>query len=574
MSYQALALVPEKTKDFIAAMEVLADVFGNPEKVLAVRMADLKKLGKCPPETLNGKWNYQAIVSFCLKVEVLVQDLLDLAEADGDEQLRNDVYSSAVRSSVQNLFSLKEIEKMRNSNKRGKEGLEEHLKFVKDFRAKAQTMVEPNLDVMVEPKRIENQSEDTTKRSFHHIFKKPRRFEDCRVCSTLDEEGIAGLFEDHLSDDVTGCPKFQAMTVEERKITCLKARICWKCCNKDIVFNTWHFKNCSVNKTHNLPNTCVKYPKCFMHAWLCTAHKDANKFKITEFTKKFKINPPMKTETAANKKPQFDLIDSAKPDDVAKVIKNMRRNARKRGAEVYDVPDGDSMFILAPLKGKTEPVLGFLDSGCSDAVFKQDVVSSQLQGVCINQGPICCTGVGGIKLQAKQEWIVKLRRKDGNYQLVQGLTLDDLCAPMPIVNTVKAVEELKNSDISNDALQNCCVPAIIGGEVGVILGIRYNNIRPKEVHSLESGLTIYSINLETHDPTHNAAIGGPHKSFTALLVEEKGGIQVRAGSHEEEEEEEECCGVLGSVVECVVACDGWSPQLQKVTSTPKKSPQP
>ena len=106
---------------------------------------------------------------------------------------------------------------------------------------------------------------------------------------------------------------------------------------------------------------------------------------------------------------------------------------------------------------------------------------------------------------------------------MQGLTLDDLCAPMPIVNTVKAVEELKNSDISNDALQNCCVPAIIGGEVGVILGIRYNNIRPKEVHSLESGLTIYSINLETHDPTHNAAIGGPHKSFTALL-NRNGGI--------------------------------------------------
>ena len=96
---------------------------------------------------------------------------------------------------------------------------------------------------------------------------------------------------------------------------------------------------------------------------------------------------------------------------------------------------------------------------------------------------------------------MKLRRKDGNYQLVQGLTLDDLCAPMPIVNTVKAVEELKQSDVSNDALQNCCVPAIIGGEVGVILGIRYNNIRPKEVHSLESGLTIYFINLETHNLT-------------------------------------------------------------------------
>ena len=186
LSGQALALVPENTKDFTAALDVLADVFGNPEKVLAVRMSDLKKLGKCPPKTLNGKWNYQAIVTFCLKVEVLVQDLIDLAEADGGEQLQHDVYSSAVRANVQNLFDLKEIERMRSSTKRGKEGLEDHLKFVKDFRAKAQTMVEPSQDVKDRPKRVENKNEDLNKKTSHNIFKKPKKFEDCRICYTRD----------------------------------------------------------------------------------------------------------------------------------------------------------------------------------------------------------------------------------------------------------------------------------------------------------------------------------------------------------------------------------------------------
>ena len=201
----------------------------------------------------------------------------------------------------------------------------------------------------------------------------------------------------------------------------------------------------------------------------------------------------------------------------------MRRNARKKGADIYDVPDGNSLFILAPLKGRSEPVLSFLDSGCSDAVFQHGVPGDQLQGICVNEGPITCTGVGNIQLQARQEWIVKFKRKDGNYQLVQGLTLDTVCAPMPIVNTVPAVQELKLSDSSNDALQNCCVPAVIGGEVSVILGIRYNNIGPKLIHTLVSGLSIYAINLETHDPTHNAAIGGPHHSLTAML-HQNGGI--------------------------------------------------
>ena len=97
LSGAALALVPEKTSDFLKAMEVLADAFGNPERVLSVRISDIKKLGKCPPEVINGKRNYSAIVTFCLKVEVLLQDLLDLAEKQGCEQLQHDVYSTAFK---------------------------------------------------------------------------------------------------------------------------------------------------------------------------------------------------------------------------------------------------------------------------------------------------------------------------------------------------------------------------------------------------------------------------------------------------------------------------------------------
>ena len=128
-----------------------------------------------------------------------------------------------------------------------------------------------------------------------------------------------------------------------------------------------------------------------------------------------------------------------------------------------------------------------------------------------------CFGVGGIRIEAKQEWIVKLKRKDGNYQLVQGLTMENVCAQMPVVNTSQALHDLKQSDPDNDLLQSCCVPPEVGGTVDIILGIRYNNIAPKVIHTLESGLTIYSISLETHDPLVNAAIGGPHRSFSSIV---------------------------------------------------------
>ena len=57
LSGQALALVPEKTKDFNSALDVLSDAFGNSQRVFAVRSAELKRLGKCPPKTVNGKPN-------------------------------------------------------------------------------------------------------------------------------------------------------------------------------------------------------------------------------------------------------------------------------------------------------------------------------------------------------------------------------------------------------------------------------------------------------------------------------------------------------------------------------------
>ena len=61
LSGEALSLVPEKTKDFSAAIENLEKAYGNAENVLQTRVNDIKKLGKCPPEVLNGKKNLSAV---------------------------------------------------------------------------------------------------------------------------------------------------------------------------------------------------------------------------------------------------------------------------------------------------------------------------------------------------------------------------------------------------------------------------------------------------------------------------------------------------------------------------------
>ena len=216
LSGQALAFVLEKTKDFNSALSILSDAFGNSEKVLSVRIAELKKLGKCPPETVNGKLNYSAIVAFCLNLEAMVKDLIDVAEADDGERQKFDVCSSRVRTAIQNLFSTRDIMKMRALKGKGKVGLEEHIKYVKDNRVKAQSMVKPEDIEDKSAWRKEQKRSDSysTRKSIHAMFKSPRRLDDCRICGTLETMGETDLYVDHISKSVIRCPKFQAMSAD------------------------------------------------------------------------------------------------------------------------------------------------------------------------------------------------------------------------------------------------------------------------------------------------------------------------------------------------------------------------
>ena len=114
------------------------------------------------------------------------------------------------------------------------------------------------------------------------------------------------------------------------------------------------------------------------------------------------------------------------------------------------------------------------------------------------------------------EWLVSVSRADGKRQLTQGLSVERITSDFPHINLESAVREIKESDPGNTVLQNCKVPSLTGGCVDMLIGIKYNSIFPKEIHTLSSGLTIYQSRLASHGGKYDACIGGPHSSFTAL----------------------------------------------------------
>ena len=71
----------------------------------------------------------------------------------------------------------------------------------------------------------------------HNVFSQPRRVPECRICKVLENDGTPNLFENHLSETFMGCPRFQYMTIEEKRNICIRAKLCMKCCNIKVIFD-------------------------------------------------------------------------------------------------------------------------------------------------------------------------------------------------------------------------------------------------------------------------------------------------------------------------------------------------
>ena len=174
------------------------------------------------------------------------------------------------------------------------------------------------------------------------------------------------------------------------------------------------------------------------------------------------------------------------------------------------------MFMFQALRGKTEPVLAFYDSGCSNACLKTGIPGVQLKGQVLAKGPFTVEGVNGVLIQAQDEWIVHLDRIDGKKQELRGVTLDQITANSPKFNIEEATKAVKADNPEDCILQSCSLPTIVGGKVDILIGIQYNSIFPEPVHHLENGLTIYKCILASHDSSINATIGRTHSSFEFL----------------------------------------------------------
>ena len=67
---------------------------------------------------------------------------------------------------------------------------------------------------------------------------------------------------------------------------------------------------------------------------------------------------------------------------------------------------------------------------------------------------------------------------------------------MPSLNLVPAFEKIKAQCRSNKKIQNLEIPKIVGGEVQMLIGIKYQSSLPKHLHTFNNGLTVWPISAD------------------------------------------------------------------------------
>ena len=193
---------------------------------------------------------------------------------------------------------------------------------------------------------------------------------------------------------------------------------------------------------------------------------------------------------------------------------DMRR--MKDSSSIQPIPKGEPVFIFCIFQGKKGPIQAFIDSGANCWLALDGVPQDELVSAKMEDGPIPLGVASGMVTYAEAEWASLIPLADGTQQCVRGLTMKRVTGDMPKLNLVPAFEAIKAKCKKSSKIQNLKVPRIVGGEVKMIIGIKYQNIFPVPIHTLPNGLTVFESKLKPTAPGVLACIGGPVEALEHL----------------------------------------------------------
>ena len=541
----AKKLIPTSMECINDCWSTLQAMYGDPSRVMKARKKKIKQMGKFPSDETSPTSNHLGSqIEWLLTIETTIKDIIELASED--EEMEREAYVMDTFSSISKLLPFSIQEKISRIKVKGRDKMAKIVDVLANLREDRQSMSK----LCVEE---DSGSLKSRERNNSHIsgflpraaitYKQPQRDEECRICIVLNTEGDTDqIFEEHTHNVAIGCPRFAVMPVKEKLEYAKKAKLCIRCLDPKYIFKvgTPH-RDCPAfnKKTHY---SCQN-KQCGKHYMLCDKHSQDNKAKI-EYSKKFwekkskvfvhtalqfSIGKPVGKKKGKTNKSVAETAEPLRGIDATSSVNNVSSNLEAislkkateelkkiaKGAKVVEVPEGDPLFLFSMTKGKTRPINIFYDEGCSHCVFKQGVPGGELEARMTKKGPMKLGAVGASTVTVKDEWACLIDLVNGNKQVLQVPAVDTITADFPILKLCDAEKDLKGDKPNNKKLQKLKVPIQAGGSADILLGIKYKSLFPVHVHTLPCGLFIAELKIAS-DGGITGAIGGPHKSFSAL----------------------------------------------------------
>jgi len=242
-----------------------------------------------------------------------------------------------------------------------------------------------------------------------------------------------------------------------------------------------------------------KYP-VRRHVLVCEEHKDSeeNKQLLENYKQRFVNN---------SKLPSFSRNISLS----FHINSNINRNASK------DLTvEEHGIYLLQSVTINNKPVTIFYDNGCSDFLIKHSAVA--MLGKEAKKESSHTTHIGGVgnttTTSTLGSYIVNIPLSNGNIASLSGTCINEITTTFPQYQLTEAYHTICRNFHGDPA--NLPIPSkSVGGDVHLMIGVKYLRYHPKVVFQMSSGLAIYKSVFKNTDGS-DGVIGGPHRIFTEI----------------------------------------------------------
>ena len=267
-----------------------------------------------------------------------------------------------------------------------------------------------------------------------------------------------------------------------------------------------------VCKLHNKgicrKNVCkYQHPSEICKSAFCTSHQCDKKYPKTCMfylnSGKCKYNLKCLFRHDVNERPDKKNNAMKRP----LLVKNNEELISKHENMINSAVKNNSFFLSMKMKGQTRGVNILFDTGCSNALVKDCIPGIELKAKWVPGQQRILHGLGGSKMGETYRIVLPLI--DGKHTVIEASSVDDITEPLEIKDALPAFETLK-SEVPNN-VQEVNIQSTSGGQIDILLGIKYINLFPKLVHQSKQGdLGLYKLKLLPNEKDKIFCLGGSY----------------------------------------------------------------